>query len=454
MKIQEALNQAKKILLEALIEEQRSVTGIKAADPDRRIAYQDLLERMAGARGKPLFYPYISEGVGRGALVSLADGSVKYDFISGIGVHYFGHHHPLLVEAAVDAAMEDTMMQGHLQQGVASLRLMETIVAAAGRKGADLKYCFLTSSGAMANENALKIIFQKKHPASRVLAFERCFSGRTLACAQITDKAANREGLPKTLDVDYLPFYNQDAPEESLRATLAKLETFIARYPGQYAGMCFELIQGEGGYYGGRREYFRPLMLRLKELGIAVMIDEIQTIGRTNELFAFQHYGLDDLVDVVTFGKMTQVCGTLFSDEYNPKSGLLSQTFTSSSMAIHASQAILDEVCHNGYLGEDGKIMSLSQYFRKSLEGFSDRRPDLIRGPFGYGGMLAFTVFDGEANKTQAFLKQLYENGVIAFAAGAHPQRVRMLLPMGAVEEKDIDAGFKIIEETLLGMTL
>ena len=41
----------------------------------------------------------------------------------------------------------------------------------------------------------------------------------------------------------------------------------------------------------------------LKQNNIAIFIDEIQTFGRTEELFAFQYFGLDDFVDVVTRGK-------------------------------------------------------------------------------------------------------------------------------------------------------
>ena len=72
-----------------------------------------------------MYYPYLGSGIGRGALVELADGSVKYDFITGIGVHYMGHNHPALLEAGVDAALTNTVMQGNLQQNVESARLVE-----------------------------------------------------------------------------------------------------------------------------------------------------------------------------------------------------------------------------------------------------------------------------------------------------------------------------------------
>ena len=162
-------------------------------------------------RGAKLFFPYLGSGIGKGSLVELADGSVKYDFISGIGVHHWGHSNATLVEASVDAALQDTVMQGNLQQNAQGAVLAQEILSAANAGGATLSHCFFSTSGAMANENALKIIFQKKYPADRVLAFEGCFMGRTLALSAITDREEYRQGLPATLSVDYLPFFDPDA---------------------------------------------------------------------------------------------------------------------------------------------------------------------------------------------------------------------------------------------------
>ncbi|HLP42395.1 MAG TPA: aminotransferase class III-fold pyridoxal phosphate-dependent enzyme, partial [Fibrobacteria bacterium] len=160
--------EAKRLLRAALADAQASFTGIRPPDPGRKAAYEETLARFAELRGASLYYPYLGSGLGRGPLVELADGSVKYDFITGIGVHYFGHNHPALLEAGVDAALENTVMQGNLQQNVVSETLLARLLAAANRSGAALAHGFLTSSGAMANENALKCLFQKQHPAARI----------------------------------------------------------------------------------------------------------------------------------------------------------------------------------------------------------------------------------------------------------------------------------------------
>ena len=63
--------------------------------------------------------------------------------------------------------------------------------------------------------------------------------------------------------------------------------------------------------------------------------------------------------------------------------------------------------------------------------------------------MVAFTVFDGSAERTKAFLNQLFEKGVIAFPAGGNPTRVRMLPPLLAIRDEDVDAVCDVIEEVL-----
>ena len=446
------VQQAKELLLAALKDAKEGIQSSKPADESLKENYEDLVKRCSAARGANIYYPYLGSGLGNGALVELADGSVKYDFITGIGVHYFGHSHEKIVESGIDAALCDTVMQGHLQQNVDQMHLMETFLGLAQKNGAKLAHCFLTSTGATANENALKMIFQKNYPANRMLAFKKCFAGRTMALAQMTDKALYRDGLPVAMEVDYLPFYDEKDHEGSIRRVVKVLKSRLERFPKSYAGMCMELIQGEGGYFPGNREFFIEIFKVLKENNIAVWIDEVQTFGRTTEPFAFQHFKLDDYVDLVTVGKMSQVCATFFTENYKPRPGLISQTFTSSTSAIHASQVTLDAM-KEGLFGDDGRIMKLHKKFVTEIEKLGAIYENQFTGPFGVGGMVAFTVFDGDLAKTKDFTNKLFENGVISFIAGKNPTRVRFLLPVMAIDEKDIEEVAGIIDETMKQMS-
>lgn len=449
----ERVAQGKKLILEALVDYQNQFQGIRPPDPSLKASYDDLIDQFGQMRGGKLLYPYLSSGLGKGSLVELADGSVKYDFITGIGVHAWGHSHVDMVNAAMDAALSDTIMQGNLQQDRQSVALAKTLLDAARDNDCPIEHCLLTTSGATANENALKILLQKKSPANRILAFEGCFMGRTLALAQITDKPAYRQGLPTTVTVDYLPFFDAQQPKESTDHALAALDRHLTRYPGQHAAMSFELIQGEGGYYVGDHDYFVALMDKLKAHGVPILIDEVQTFGRTSRLFAFQHFGLDKYVDVVTVGKLSQVCATLFTDDVKPKPGLVSQTFTGSTSAIMASQKILHQLLNDGYFGTDGKIAKLHQHFAQQLQAMAGRHPRLVRGPWGLGAMIALTPLDGQLETVKKLAFALYDAGVIAFIAGANPTRLRFLVPIGAVTTDDIDAVCSILEKTIVEMS-
>ncbi len=63
--------------------------------------------------------------------------------------------------------------------------------------------------------------------------------------------------------------------------------------------------------------------------------------------------------------------------------------------------------------------------------------------------MVAFTALDGSGDKSKQFLNRLFEAGVIAFPAGSNPTRVRMLPPLLAITDDEIDAACGVIEQVL-----
>lgn len=441
--------QARQLILAAMADHQRQLTGVRPADPQRKQTYDQALADFATLRGGGLYYPYLGSGFGTGPLVELADGSVKYDMIGGIGVHQLGHGHPLLADAAITAAMRDALMQGNLQQDIEAPRLASLFLNLARRGGARLAHCFISSSGAMANENALKLALSKHSPAARVLAFEHCFMGRTLALSQITDNAKYRSGLPTTLAVDYVPFFDAMRPEESTQEAIAALNRHLTDHPGEHAVMCMELVQGEGGYNVGDRAFFLAIIGILKERGIPVLVDEIQTFGRASQPFAFQHCGLDEHVDIVTLGKMTQACATLFTDGYTPKAGLVSQTFTAATSAILAARVVVETLDSCGVFGPEGLNMRVHARFADRLAAIAQRHPYRVRGPFGIGGMIAFTPFDGSDEIAKACALALFEDGVIGFVAGHDPARLRFLPPVPILKDADIDAVCDIVDRAL-----
>lgn len=407
-------------------------------------AYERTLREIERLRGQALFYPALSGGAGSGARVRLADGTTRIDFISGIGVYGFGHSDPDLLETAVIAAAGDAVYQGHLFPGVEYLDLSKALLRHAGKQ---MKHVWLSISGSMANENALKLIFQKHAPADRVIVFEGAFAGRTLAMAELTDRPGYREGLPLRGNVLHVPFFDPSVPHP-IERSVSELEAHLKRHPGRIAGMLFELIQGEGGFNTAPREFFTALMECCRSAGIAVWVDEVQTFARTSELFAYRTLELEEYVDVATVGKALQGSAVLFRKGYKPRPGLIAGTFAGSTVGLAVGARIIERLESDGYLGADGRIAILGGRFARRLDALRKRLPNSIGERSGTGAMQAFVLFDGSEEITTAIVHAAFEEGLMVFGAGNHPSKVRMLLPVNTTDE-ELEAGFTMLEKAI-----
>jgi 4-aminobutyrate aminotransferase-like enzyme len=423
---------------QALIEAVRTAAGERELRP---VAYQRALRDVARLRGRPLAVPALVAPTGRGARVRLADGRTLLDFVCGIGTYLFGHSDPDLLETAVVAAAGDSVYQGHLAPAAEYPELLRALLRHAGPR---IKHGWLSISGAIANENALKLVLQKHAPADLIIAFERNFAGRTLALAEITDKAAYREGLPLSGRVRYVPFHDPDHPARTLEA----LDAHFKRYPGRIAGMLFELVQGEGGYHTAPPEFFRAVMERCRAAQIAVWVDEVQTFARTGELFAYRTFGLEQFVDVVTCGKALQGSAALFTARYNPKPGLVAGTYAGSTVGLAVGARILERLESEGYLGPEGRIAVLGDRVLRRFEALRRRMPRAVGAHSGIGAMHAFVPFDGASETVQAIVEAAFEEGLFVWSAGADPAKIRMLLAVNTTDE-ELESGFTMLEKAL-----
>ena len=439
---------------------QRDITEARPPRGNAQETLDGWIARATRTKGRGPVFPYIGSGVGCGPLVELVDGSVKWDLINGIGVHMFGHSDPGMVRAAIEASLGDVAMEGNLQFNADSIAYAELLIEEAAR-GSDLRHAFITNSGAMANENALKVCQQKTCGRPRILAFEHCFMGRSTTMAQIGDSAGGRVGIPLNAQIDYMPFYDPNLGERSTEHAVWQLDQYLRRYPDQHSCFIFELVQGEGGFNVGPREFFLPLMQRCREVGIPVWDDEVQTFGRNTEMFYYDVLGLGEYVDIVAFGKMSQACGCLFTEAMAPRPGLLSGTFIGSSTAFTVGRAALDRLRTGGYYGPQGRIAALHEAFLAHGSALVERRPEWFppvdddRGrPLpslvgGTGGMCRMTPFGGRREAMVKLLNVMFEEGVIAFYCGHGPYHVRFLPPVGVMEPQHFEPVFEIIERAM-----
>ena len=441
---------SKKTILDNIESSLKTIQSPRPPRAEIAETYEKAVKAVGQLRGRDLFFKYIGSGAGNGPFVELLDGSVKYDLITGIGVNFFGHCNLNLFETTFDSLWCD-VMQGNLGPNTEYLGLLQSLVDAAG-VASGLEHAWLTTCGATANEIALKIIRQKKAPATKIFAFKDCFAGRTTALQEITDNPKYREGQHTYGEVFYLPFFDPKSKataEIQAKCAVSMMKEELQRYPGKYAAFEFEIIQGEGGFVCAPPEYLKPIIQCAREAGLIIWDDEVQTFGRTGEVFCFQRFGLEGLVDVVTVAKLLQTGAVLFKKDLNPRAGLVSGTFAGSSAALKAGQWVLKQL-REKFSGPSGRTMQLEKLTISEFE----RLKTGVMGKYliDYsvtGGMIAFTIFRGTLDDTKKFLFNFFDLGAVAFYCGHGPIRVRMLPPFGVVTDEQWRDVFRLIEKSL-----
>lgn len=439
------------LISELVAEVSRLETPLRTVLPPREDlsdAAKTAFEEVVKVRGRPLVYQYLGTGAGSGPYVEVADGSVKLDLINGIGVHIFGHGHPRIREASIRGALSDVVMQGNLEPNHEYAAVGKKLAELAGRRSR-LKYCWLATCGTMANENALKMARQKNSPARLVVAMENAFAGRSTMMAEITDNPAYRQGLPEYGDVLRVPFHDPKDPRSPEKA-LSRLKEHVAANEKNISCFVFEPMQGEGGFRHAPREFFAPLLDFCREQGIAIWADEVQTFMRTGELFAFETLNLGSYIDLCTVAKTLQTGATLYTEEYNPKPGLVAGTFSGASAALAAGHEALRMITEDGYLGPEGRIAKIHAEFVGMLNRLGETScKGLLRDAGGLGLMVAVTALDGSKDATTQLLATFYRKGLIAYSCGRDPYRLRFLLP-AVLRSEDIEVAGRIIEASIL----
>lgn len=457
--LSEKTRQLAEDLVNLKLEENKNIQNIKASDPEKESSYKEALDELGSIRGRPVFYPYLSCGRANGPLVELMDGSIKLDLINAIGVYLLGHNSKVLLKAGVEAGLEDVVMQGNLQLSQGYYRLARKLKEIAS-KNSRLEHVWISPSGAMSNENALKMCRQKQSPAKKIIALTAAFAGRTTFMAEITDNSAYKQGLPSYGEVLRVPFVssysikqceeNPKILKQESKKALAELQRHVEENPNDIAAFMFELVQGEGGFKIATRDFWVPLLEYCKEKNIPIWVDEVQTFLRTGNHFAFETLNLGEYIDICTIAKSVQVGATFYTKEMNPKPGLIAGTFASSSVALSAGYATLNYLEEEKCLGEGGRVETIHREFVEALTILSQGScKGLLSEIGGVGLMLAMTPLDGSKEKTLALLKTLYKNGLIAFSCGHGPYRLRFLCPVVLTSEH-IKLAVSILEKSLL----
>lgn len=343
------------------------------------------------------------------------------DLYGGHAVISIGHTHPNYVKRLTDQLNKVAFYSNSIENPL-QVQLSNLLGQISGKEEYDL---FLCSSGAEANENALKIA-SFYNSRKKIIAFKGSFHGRTSLAVACTDNpkivsAANAH------DVEFLPFNDIEA-----------LEAAFKSYGNEVSSVIVESIQGVGGIKVATPEFLTKIRELCTEYNAVFIADEVQCgYGRTGEFYA-QDYS-NQLADLYTMAKGMgngfPIGGVAISSKFKPWHGMLGTTFGGSHLACAAAIAVLEVINEENLLNNAAEV---GTYLLKELKSF-----DKISEIRGRGLMIGIEL-PQELNQIRKDL--LFKDHI--FTGVANPNVIR-LLPSLTISKKDADFFLESLDKRL-----
>jgi 4-aminobutyrate aminotransferase len=401
---------------------------------------------------------------GEGSWLVTPEGERYLDYTSGIGVTNTGHAHPRVVAAIQAQAAKLLHGQQNIVYHEPGLRLYDRL---AHLLPGGPWTAFLSNSGAEAVEAAVKLArVATGRPA--IVAFRYGFHGRTAQAMALTAaKDVYRgafEPLPGSVYHAAYPYCYRAAggPHDPSACTCdweEQLDLLFHQlvFPDRIAGVIVEPVIGEGGYIVPPPGFLPRLRELTRQHGILLIADEVQTgFGRTGELFAVQHWGVEPDILVMAKGIASglPLSGILARSELMTKLGPGSHggTYGGNVVACAAALATLDVI------EDEGLIVNARERGAQLLTGLraaAARHPG-VGDVRGLGLMVALElvkpgVGDGrvpDPDLTKRIQQACFDRGLLVLTAGTYVNVVRIIPPLVTTPD-EVDRALGILTEAL-----
>ena len=365
--------------------------------------------------------------LGEGAWLFTADGERYLDFTSGVAVNVLGHAHPMLVTALTEQAHK-LWHVSNLYRIPQAERLADRLCAASF---ADV--AFFCNSGTEAIEGAIKMARKYQAVAGkperfRIITFEGAFHGRTLASLAATGNKKYLDGFgPPTEGFDQVAYGDLDAVKKAIG-----LET---------GAILIEPVLGEGGVRVVPHAFLKALRDLCDKHGLLLIFDEVQTgIGRTGDLFAYQHTGVEP--DIMALAKALGggfPVGAFLATTEAAKgmtAGTHGSTFGGNPLAMAVANAVLDVVTADGFLD---RMKQNALLLKQRLAELKDRHASVIAEVRGEGLLIGLRMVP----PASAMVDELRAERMLAPTAGDNVVR---LLPPLIIGESEISYAVNAID--------
>jgi acetylornithine/N-succinyldiaminopimelate aminotransferase len=203
--------------------------------------------------------------------------------------------------------------------------------------------------------------------------------------------------------------------------------------------VLLEPIQGEGGVRPADPEYLRAVRDLCNENGILLLFDEVQCgMGRTGELFAYQHYGVEP--DAFSMAKALGNGFPLGAFQVRKQladslpAGTHASTFGGNPLACAAGIAVLETFDAEDVLGNCKRSAARLWQGLEKLRSATDEILDIR----GVGLMIGLELSEPVAD----VIRRCRDNGLLVLSAG---ENVLRMLPPLLLEDADIDQGLDVL---------
>ncbi|MGY6648952.1 aspartate aminotransferase family protein [Wenyingzhuangia sp. IMCC45574] len=357
-----------------------------------------------------------------GAKVWDNKGEEYLDLYGGHGVISIGHTHPTY-KAAIENQLSNIGFYSNAIQNPLQQELSDKLGALSGY--GDEYALFLCSTGAEANENAIKVA-SFANQKSRVIAFKNGFHGRTSGAVSITDNQKIIAPINTHNPVTILPLNDIEA----VKAEIAK---------GDVSSVIVEPIQGVGGLDMPTTEFLQEVRKITQENNVCLILDEVQSgYGRSGKFFAHQHHNVKpDVIPMAKgMGNGFPIGGVLIHKSIEPWFGMLGTTFGGSHLACAAGIAVLDVMKEEGLMEN---VAEINTYFKEQVKDLPGVKQ--IKGE----GLMLGLEFDFEVGDLRK--KLIYDKKI--FTGGAMNKNLLRILPPLNITKAEIDVFVSALKELL-----
>jgi taurine--2-oxoglutarate transaminase len=424
-----------------------------------------------------VLYPWVPQKGLNPVIIDSAKGNYFYDpsgkkyldFSSMFVFSNLGHADPRVVEAiARQAARLPTAASPFATEAKAKLaKLIAEITPG------DIRKTFFSTSGAEANEGAIKVA-RMATGKEKIIARWRTYHGSTLGAMALSNDYRNWAAEPAIPGVIHCldPYcyrcpFGLTYPGCDLQC--AKHVEDVVRFEGgarRVAGFIAEPVVGSNGIVVPPDGYFQKIREICDRYEMAMMCDEVMSgFGRTGKWFAIEHWGV--VPDVITMAKgissgyvplgATSIRPWL-AEKFENNPWVHGHTYSGHTLAMAAGIATIEAYRADGLVQRSAEM---GEYLKKKALELMDKHPSVgdVRGKGLFVGMelvknrktrepLHDGLVEGPRPPTAKMkvLAEAMKEGVYCLAGSVS---VIMLAPPLTITKSEIDFAMGVFDKAL-----